>query len=70
MDLYLHCIDKITKLQQNYWENEELLELDKFNRKYEMLLNKKSIKKLKIQKKNSTDLQQLKREIIDLKKKS
>lgn len=69
MDLYLHCIDKITELLQKYRENEDLVELDKFNRKYEMLLNKKSIKKLKIQKKNSTDLQQLKREIIDLKKK-
>jgi len=69
MDLYLHFIDKINELEQEYRENEELVVLEKFNRKYEIMLNKKSIKKLKIQKKKSSDLQQLKREIQDLKKK-
>jgi len=69
MDSYLHCIAKIIELEQQYRKNEELIELEKFNRKFEIMLNKKTIKKLKIQKKNSADLQQLNRDIIDLKNK-
>lgn len=68
MDLYLLCLDKLNADNLQYKLNEEAAEMDKFNRKYDMMMNKKRMKELKIKKKNSTDSQQLKREIMDLKK--
>jgi len=59
----------MNELLQTYRENKEAEKLNKFNRKYEIMLNKKNIKKLKIKKKHSSDHQQLKREIMGLKTK-
>lgn len=68
MDAYLECIDKINECLHRYTENNKFIEFTQFNRKYELMLNKKRIKELKIIKKNSSDFQQIKREIMNLKK--
>ncbi|KAL4083242.1 hypothetical protein QTP88_028572 [Uroleucon formosanum] len=67
MDKYLECINQINECRTRYERNTKFMELDKLDRKYELLLNKKRIKELKIIKKKSSNFQEIKREILSLK---